>query len=82
VALERLRRMRPEQAVSLDEMVVLGKHGGTRESAGRPKAGQSRSAVPENPENQPCDTRLKYGTAGSALDRRMAHHGDDHQKRG
>ena len=47
-----------EAPVPFAEAVQLGKRGGVRPGAGRPKKGEQREVG-----NQPCDARLKYGTA-------------------
>jgi hypothetical protein len=59
--------MPPESAKAVIEAIndaellgdVLGEHGGKREGAGRPKFGEDG----KHGTNQPCNTRLKYGTA-------------------
>jgi hypothetical protein len=42
LALRGLELTDPDEAVGIDQAAVLGRHGGAREGAGRPKAGETR----------------------------------------
>ena len=48
MAVDWLKLRKPNEPVALDQAIEMGKHGGAREGAGRPKAGEAKEPKAEN----------------------------------
>ena len=71
-AVEGLKSLSPDEPVTLERAVALGRHGGKREGAGRPPASKEQQPQPadHNPEvNQVGDHQVDYVSSGGTTKR-------------